>query len=171
MLAAFFLLNPGVACGPMEPEFKYGAKELRATIEGDWAVTITPTGGAPTEYQMTFKQATSAPTADTHVPARSLVRAAHACDDRTLVASASACISSTIMPLTVTLTQGSPPASGTPKATFRVDSLIFTQGDLLLDVGDLHVNATIGADRTVLGTPSLYGAGGPGGTATLRRLP
>ena len=33
MLAAFFFLNPGLACGPAEAEFQYGATEMRAAIE------------------------------------------------------------------------------------------------------------------------------------------
>lgn len=170
LLPAFFLINPGFAC-VVEPEFTYGAAELRATIEGDWAVTITPAGGTPTEYQMTLKQATSAPASAARVPAGSLVRAAHACNDRTLLASANACSSATIMPLTVTLAQGSPPVTGAPKGTFRVDSLNFTQGDLLLDVGDLHVTATISPDRAVLGTPTVHATSGAVGTVTVRHLP
>jgi len=32
---AFFFLNPAVACGPAEPQFQYGASEMRAAVEGD----------------------------------------------------------------------------------------------------------------------------------------
>ena len=42
---AFFFLNPAIACGPAEPQFQYGAVEMRAAVEGDWSFTITPDGG------------------------------------------------------------------------------------------------------------------------------
>ena len=42
-VAAFFL-NPSLACSD-EPAFQYGAAEMRAAVEGDWSLTITPDGG------------------------------------------------------------------------------------------------------------------------------
>lgn len=165
LLAAFFFLNPGFACGPMEPEFQYGAKEMRAAIEGNWAVTITPTGGAAQDYVVTLKQAMSASPSATRAPERAFVRAAHACGDRTLLASANACVSSTIMPLTVTVAPGGPTIAGPNTGSFAVHALTFGQGELYLSLGERQVSATIDQDGATLS------ANTSGGTATLRRLP
>jgi hypothetical protein len=171
ILAAFFFLNPGVACMPDEPEWQYGASELRAAIEGDWALTLTPTGGEPQDYVITLKQAKAAPASASRGTGLPFVRAAHACNDRTLLASANACESGTVMPLSVTLAQGSPAVNGTPSASFNVRSLVFTQGDLFLMLGDRHVSATVSADGTVLKADFSIVSVGPAGTATLHRVP
>jgi hypothetical protein len=170
-LAAFFFLNPGFACGPGEAEYQYGAAEMRAAIEGEWALTITPTGGAAEDYVVTLKQATSATASASGPRTRSLVRAAHACGNRTLFASANACVDSTDMPLTVALGAGSPPVTGTPTASFNVRSLTFTQGELYLTLGERRVTASVKADGTVIRADVSTVAAGPIGTATLRRLP
>jgi hypothetical protein len=75
------------------------------------------------------------------------------------------------MPLTVTLAQGSPAVSGKPTASFNVWSVVFTQGELYLMLGDRHVLATVAADGSVLKTDFSIVSVGPAGTATLRRLP
>ena len=42
---AFFFLNPNLGCvGPDEPQFQYGAAEMRAAIAGTWSFSITPNG-------------------------------------------------------------------------------------------------------------------------------
>src|SRR6185503_3028793 len=87
---AFFFLNPGFACGPAGPEFQFGAPEMRAAVEGDWLVTITPEGGSTLSYHLSLAQAASAPATASRPAGRHLLRAAHACGTRTLVASASA---------------------------------------------------------------------------------
>ena len=90
---AFFFLNPAVACGPAEPEFQYGAAEMRAAVEGDWSFTITPDGGTATQVTLHVDQAATAADAGVaRAPGRSLLRAAYACGTRTLVKSAGACI-------------------------------------------------------------------------------
>jgi hypothetical protein len=164
---AFFLVSPGFACGPADPEWKYGATELRMAIEGDWAVTITPTGGAPVEVMMHLQQSTQAPATAALERPRSLVRSAHACGSRTLVASASACGVATHMPLDVTLAPGSAATNGAPSGSFNVYSLIFSEGNLDLVIGGFAIGAVVNADGTVksaaLSPPTA-------GTATLRRL-
>jgi hypothetical protein len=168
LLAAFFFLNPGFACGPMEPEFQYGATEMRAAIEGNWAVTVTPTGGAAQDYVVTLKQAKAAPTSASRGSTVAFVRSAHACGDRTLLASANACASKTVMPLTATLASG----GASPSASYEVWSLIFTQGDLFLTLGDHSIQATVAADGSVLDAKlAAPGGSAPAGTVTLRRLP
>jgi hypothetical protein len=164
---AFFLMNPGFACGPGEPQYQYGAAELRAAIEGDWALTITPTGGAPVQHTLNIKQATKAPGASASTGRGGLVRAAYACGNRTLVASADACIDSTSMPLVVTVSSGTPPVTATTTGTFNVMSLVFTRGTLYTSAGGVDVRAEIDADGTVFSASPVRVADG---TATLRRL-
>ena len=43
LFIGFFFLNPGVACTG-EPDYQYGAEELRAAVEGDWSLAMTPNG-------------------------------------------------------------------------------------------------------------------------------
>jgi hypothetical protein len=167
-LVGFFFLNPGLACGPAEPEYQYGAAEMRAAVEGDWVVTITPESGAPVEYGVNLKQSNGVNPAAARPVSRALVRQAHACGARTLVASANACEDYSEMPLTVTLAPNSPPTSGSLIANYRVWSLVFTTGDLDLALGAYHVSAQIKADGTV--TSASLSPPGPSGAATMRRL-
>ena len=57
-LAAFFL-NPSFACTD-EPQFQYGAEEMRAAVAGDWSVTITPDGGTATQVTVHIDQSATA---------------------------------------------------------------------------------------------------------------
>jgi hypothetical protein len=57
-IAAFFL-NPGLACTD-EPEFQYGAAEMRAAVEGDWSFTIGP-------YQILSRVSADGTLADTRL--------------------------------------------------------------------------------------------------------
>jgi hypothetical protein len=156
---AFFLVSPGFACGPAEPEWQYGAAEMRAAVEGDWALTITPASGAPLEYMIHLQQSATAPASAVRERRDGLVRAAYACGGRTLVASASACVDTTRMPLDVTLAPGGPPTTGTPSGEFSVMSTVFSRGFLSLKIGDYPVSAEIGPDGTVFSS-----------SASLRRL-
>jgi hypothetical protein len=157
---AFFLVSPGFACGPGDPEYQYGAKEMKAAVEGDWVVTFMPGGGAAVEYTVHLQQAARAPGTAALEAHGGLVRAAHACGSRTLVASAGACTDSTRMPLDVTVAPGGPPA-GTTSGEFAVTSTVFTRGQLSLKIGDNSLFAEMGPDGTVF---SLSGA------VMLRRL-
>ena len=70
---AFFFLNPAVASGPAEPEFQYGAAEMRAAVEGDWSFTITPFAGPATQVTLHIEQAaTVADAGVAHAPGRGL---------------------------------------------------------------------------------------------------
>ena len=90
LFIGFFFLNPGVACTG-EPDYQYGAEELRAAVEGDWSLTIAPNGAAPIAVTIHIAQATTAAGAAARAPGRSLVRSAYACGTRTLVKGAAAC--------------------------------------------------------------------------------
>ncbi|HEX4403687.1 MAG TPA: hypothetical protein VH560_02595, partial [Polyangia bacterium] len=81
-------------------------------------------------------QAASAPAQEARARGRALVRAAYACGNRTLVASASACIDSSSMPLAVTFVSGDASfATGPFSGTFIVESTTFTEGGLELTIG------------------------------------
>lgn len=166
---AFFFLNPGLACGPSESDqqFQFGAAELRTAVEGDWLVTLTPDGGGAETYHVHLAQAAAPPSASEQLAPRSLVRSAHACGSRTLVASASACVNVTEMPLAVTLAAGDPPSSGTPSGKVNVYGTQFQMGYLDLVIGSYHVAAILTPDGTV--TNAHLAVGGAAGMATLAR--
>jgi hypothetical protein len=167
---AVFFLNPALGCGPAEPQFQYGAAEMRAAVEGDWSFTITPAGGTATQVTLHIDEATTAPDAGVaRAPGRGLVRAAYACGTRTLVKSAGACIDFTDMPLALTFVSGDATLGGGPlSGRLFVDGLIFTTGSLSLTIGPYDVESMIGPDGT-LGAPYL-GSGGTSGTLVVSRL-
>ena len=58
---AVFFLNPNLACSD-EPQFRYGAAEMRAAVEGDWTLALTlESGEVPVTVHI--EQSASAPTA------------------------------------------------------------------------------------------------------------
>ena len=162
---AMFFLNPNVACVD-EPEFQYGAAEMRAAVEGDWSITISPDGGTATEVTVHIEQGTAASAATAQAPGRALVRAAHACGNRTLVKSAGACVDVSEMPLAVTYVSGDAAfSSATLRGNFAVHSLVFAIGELYLTLGSTQIHARVNADGTVA-SAELYS----GGTVALNRL-
>ena len=170
---AFFFLNPALACGPAEPQFQYGAAEMRAAVEGDWSFTITPDGGTATQVTLHIDEAATAPDAGVaRAPVRGLLRAAYACGTRTLVKSAGACGDASQMPLALSFVSGDTSLGGGPlSGRLFVDGLIFTTmsaGTLSLTIGPYDVESTIGPDGT-LGDPHL-GPGGTSGTLVMSRL-
>src|SRR4051812_43474542 len=144
-VAAFFL-NPSLACSD-EPQFQYGAAEMRAAVEGDWSLTITPAGGTAMQVTVHVEQAQTPPGATAaHVPGRALVRAAHACGTRTLVKGAGACTDQSEMPVNVTYVDGDASfATATLSGQFLVRSLAFTTGELYLKLGDYQIGVTVNA--------------------------
>jgi hypothetical protein len=170
---AFFFLNPAVACGPAEPEFQYGAAEMRAAVEGDWSFTFTPNGGTATQVTLHIEQAATAGDAGVaRAPKRGLLRAAYACGTRTLVKSAGACIDVTQMPLALTFVSGDATLGGSHLfGMLTVNSLIYTSvaaGVLSLTIGPYDIESMLGPDGT-LGDPHL-GPGGTTGTLVVSRL-
>jgi hypothetical protein len=145
-----FFLNPTFACSD-EPQFQYGAAEMRAAVEGDWSFTITPDGGTAMPVTVHVEQSPTAPTATAaRSPSRAFVRAAHACGTRTLVKSAGACIDVTEMPLTVTYVAGDASfATAMMSGEFAVSSLTFVIGDLYLKLGNYTVFVQVHADGSL----------------------
>ena len=170
---AFFFLNPAVACLPAEPQFQYGAAEMRAAVAGDWSFTITPDGGTATQVTLSIDEAATAPDAGVaRAPGRGLLRAAYACGTRTLVKSAGACADVTQMPLELTFVSGDANLGGGHlSGMLMVDSLNFTtvaEGALSLTIGPYDIESMLGPDGT-LGAPHL-GPGGTTGTLVVSRL-
>ena len=148
-VAAFFL-NPSLACSD-EPQFEYGAAEMRAAVEGDWSLTITPAAGTAMQVTVHVEQAATAPGA-TAARRRSsgLVRAAHACGTRTLVKGAGACTDESEMPLAVIYVAGDATLAGAMMSgQFLVRSLAFTTGELYLKLGDSPFVVQVNADGSV----------------------
>jgi hypothetical protein len=165
---ALFFLNPSFACGPTEPEFRYGATEMRAAVEGNWSFTIMPDGASgPVQVTVMVGQATAAPGQQAQAPARGLVRAAYACGSRTLVKSASACIDVSTMPLAVTYVLGDASFASVPMSgTFEVMGTEFqTAASTMLELvlGEYHVHAQVGPTGNVVNPylgPGTSGAAG-----------
>jgi len=169
-LSAFFL-NPSFACTD-EPQFQYGAEEMRAAVQGDWSFTVTPDGGTATQVMVHLDQAAVAASATaSRAQGRAVVRAAHACGTRTLVKSAGACIDISQMPLAVTYLSGDASfANATLSGTFTVFSLTFGVGTLDLTLGPYQITVMVNADGS-LGEARLVptGPGGVTGTVTVTR--
>jgi hypothetical protein len=97
--AVVLVCNPLFGLGAEEPHF--GAKELRAAVEGTRRLTLRTVDGA--EQTIAFTIVQGGPAAGTHASNRALVQPAAACGTRTLVKPAGACVDETYMPLEVTL--------------------------------------------------------------------
>jgi hypothetical protein len=166
---AFFFLNPGVGCGSDEPQFDYGATEMRAAIEGDWSFTITSDAGAVTQVTVHVDQASATSGAAARAPGRALVRAAYACGTRTLVKSAQACVDVTEMPLAVTYVSGDDAfATAALSGTFGVVGLSFAYGgDLVLNIGPYQIVSQVKPDRSLVDL--RLGPGGQTGTVIVSR--
>jgi hypothetical protein len=167
---AFFFLNPGFACGPAEPQYEYGAAEMRAAVEGNWSFTIMPDGASgPIQVTVKLEQAATAPAPQVRAPGRSFVRAAYACGSRTLVKSAGACTDVSEMPLTVTFVAGDASFSTAAlSGIFKVYSTQFTspfETDLELTLGGYHIHAQVAPDGSFL-APGI-GPGDSLGTLTI----
>jgi hypothetical protein len=164
---AFFFLNPTFACGPAEPQYQYGAAEMRAAVEGNWSFTIMPQdGGAQTQVTVRVEQAATASGQTARAPGRAFVRAAYACGSRTLVKSAAACVDISQMPLTLTYVSGDAAfASAALTGTFLVYGTRFDFGNLELMVGPYQIVAQVGADRSL--GDARVGPGGALGSLTV----
>ena len=149
--AAFFFLNPNLACGPDEPAFRYGATEMRQAVEGDWALTITPAGDPALHVVVHVAQASSASVSLTPAAPSRLVRSAHACGTRTLVRGAAACLDVSQMPLAVSYVSGdSSFASASMSGGFTVVGLAFNSGEIELKVGPYQILSQVTADGTLV---------------------
>jgi len=166
---ALFFLNPALACGGDEPEFQYGAAEMRAAVEGTWVLTVSLSGGASQTLTVAIEQDTKSPAQASHLRARGLLRAAQACGTRSLVKSAGACVDLSQMPLKVTMVSGDAAFQGAAlSGMFTVYGLAFSQGEVNLAIADARVFFTLSADG-VPSRPSFSSASQ--GTVSVARQP
>jgi hypothetical protein len=162
---ALFFLDPSFACGPPEPQFRYGATEMRAAVEGNWSFTIMPDGASgPIQVTVNVEQAATLPGQQAQAPVLGLVRPAYACGSRTLLKSASACIDTSTMPLDVTYVLGDASFASVPMSgTFEVMGTEFqTAATTMLELvlGEYHVHAQVGPTGDVVNP--LLGPGASG---------
>jgi hypothetical protein len=151
---AIFFLNPGFACGPPEPQFQYGADEMRAAVEGNWSFTIIPEGSSsPTQVTVHVEQSATAPASVARAPGRAFIRAAYACGTRTLFKSAGACIDVSDMPLAVTFVSGDAAFSSAALAgDFKVYGTAFSSSNSQLQIalGGYEIDAQLSPDGTLV---------------------
>lgn len=164
----FFFLNPGVGCSN-EPDFQYGAEEMRAAVAGDWSFTITPAGGAPTQVTVHIDQASASNPSTARAPGRAFLRAAYACGTRTLLNSAGACVDSSEMPLAVTYLSGDDAFAGaTLSGIFHVYGLSFEHGgNLELKLGPYWITSQVNPDGSLVNL--LLEPNGQAGTVSVDR--
>jgi len=156
----FFFLNPSFAC-TSDPDYQFGAAEMRAAVEGDWGFTITPAGGSPAQVRVRIAQSTQAPGASASTHPSGPVRAAFACGSRTLIAGAGACTEVTDMPLALSFVDGDATLAGAPlSGMFMAYGLVFSRGSLQLTIGPYQILADVLSDGSLI-DPHL----GPLGTA------
>jgi len=142
-----FVFNPMFACSPDDGGFTYGEKEMRATVQGTWRVTIDK-GNSPVSFTLLFDQSSTA-SASLKTTGHTFIRSAQACGTRTFVKGAAACIDMSQMPLTITFTSGDTAYDALAyTGTFSVYSLNFTQGSLELRFGADWVNANLDRNGT-----------------------
>lgn len=127
---AALILDPAGAFS--DQGFDYTAKDMKAAIEGTWELTVE---GKTTKF--TLEQAS---TVAVHTPDGGLVRSAVACNQRTLVKSAAACIDGSQMPLEVRVVSG--PFALPAKGTFMVYAK-FDKGTLFLNSDSDWIRAEI----------------------------
>jgi len=138
---AVLILNPFYACH-LGPSFTYSAKDMKAAVEGTWTLTVEHQ-----TYSFHIKQSTHDPMQKQS--SRSLVPSANACGTRSFVATASACIDFSRMPLVVTLT------GETTDGVFIIEGTTFREGNLVIEVAGHQIDATVAPD----GTATVEGGG------------
>jgi len=130
VFVAVLILDPVGAWS--SESFDYGAKEMNAAIEGTWELTLD---GETTRFEIS--QAAKVARAESG----GLVKAAVACNKRTLVRSAGACAGGdTTMPLDIRVTNG---LLKMRSGKFFVSGLQFKEGALEIAMGSFTLTATV----------------------------
>lgn len=151
-----FFVNPGIACtSPDDGAFQFGEPEMRAAVEGQWRIDWSVAGGAATSVTVQVSQAGAQGDSGTAAlsPAAGrggFIRAVAACDSRSFVKSASACMDSTQMPLQVAYVSGDSAYQAIPLGgTFSVYGLSFSTGHLQLVFHKTSVTLGVRPDGSV----------------------
>ncbi|HEY5926576.1 MAG TPA: hypothetical protein VIV11_33040 [Kofleriaceae bacterium] len=165
LATAALVFNPFFACGAADAVFLFGLPQVEAAIGGTWEATVTtgdgktstvkfrmaPAAGEAGEQHSSLELAREGllrakvrvSLADSrHAAIRwpSVVSRAAACSNRTLVASAHACIDVTEVPLVLTALDGS---TLEMTGNLRIMGTRFESAFAGLSLGDVSVSATI----------------------------
>jgi len=133
---AALAIDPSYGC--RSETFHFGTTEMRAAVEGTWKLSLPETHDAPAHMYMF--QITAAK-AEQQAPPRSLIQNAHACGDRTLVRSASACEPRSFMPLELANVAGD--------GRLEVDGYELDSARLELDIDGRHIIARLDSHGVV----------------------
>jgi hypothetical protein len=121
-----------IGCGPAEPEFGFGEKDMQDAILGDWQGTMTLEGRAATTFTLTISQG--------------FPGVEPACESRTF--SEPACVETTSMNLTATLTTADALFDAAMlDGSFFVFGLELNNGELSLSGGGIQMTAGIDAAK------------------------
>lgn len=163
--AAAFSVSPHFGCS-MEPDFKYGERQMRAAIHGNWRITIpTDTGEAMANFGL-------APGPRPADPQGLTVIQQEQCGTREFVRAANACLAKSVMYVRGRVASGTSELLNRPvRGSFLVLGLNYSGGDLNLSVGDVFaVSARINEQNDVVSFAVTNG-GAPVPNATFSRLP
>lgn len=138
---AVFVVNPGFGCGE---DFDFGAEEMRRVSEGTWELSFDG-DSEPRAILVLSYQAPPQAAGDW-----SPVAPAHACSNRTFMASAGACVPSSGLNLHVQTLKTAEPFAEASGAGFGVVGMSFRQGILGIQFRNtVQVTVEVLADGTV----------------------
>lgn len=138
---------------PTPQPFEFQAPEVLAAVEGTWQLHIAPAAGPARTIRFTLAQ--RGPVKQPHA-SRGLIRAAAACEHRSFVKAASACLQTTEVPLELVWLTETGPHREEP-ALFVVEGTRFRRGHVKATIGELKFVAQIMPDGTA-GELRLLGA-------------
>ena len=138
LAASALVLNPFFACSATDAVFQFGLPHIEAAIDGTWEATVTTREGTTTTVK--FRMAPGTGEAAEQHGSLDLVNRAAACSNRTLVASAHACLDTTQVPLVLTALDGS---TLQMSGELRIIGMRFESAFARLSLGDVSVSATI----------------------------
>lgn len=129
------LITPYFVLRVVKTSYSFTASQLREAVEGTWQVELAE------GERLTFRIEQARDGGAKHSSLeRGWIRSAAACDNRTLIRSAEACLDETTMPLTLTEVAGAPTKG---RGELVVIGTTFEVGDLELEVGRYHIAARI----------------------------
>jgi hypothetical protein len=131
--------------GDRDSGFQFGAAEMRSAVEGTWVAKLTPAGGPERSITFTIEQAGPAAHSSRE---GGWIRPAAACEHRTLVRSAEACIDTSDMALELVAIEGAP--SSARHGTFSVRGKKFETGHLRLTLDGNALEAYVARTGEVL---------------------
>ncbi len=129
VITPYFLLSSYRSSG-----FSFGEREVRAAVEGRWTLKLP---GRELEVSLALAGSSSRASARS-ARETAWVRPAAACDHRTLVRSAEACLDTTDVELTVTIAGASP-----TRGSLKIIGTSFERAFLRFDVGGQVVDAEL----------------------------